>query len=402
MEKYTNRTSKLPAGLSNIYKKSNKVAINGVLFLVILLSILSCAEDSTDNPIVLILESSEEPAIRTVMDNLPKYRVQIHFSQIQRSGPKLTFQDYTFQQDDSVYFYPASTVKLPVAVLAMEKANGMNDFGPHTRFFIEGDSIITSIAEEVIKVFAVSDNEANNRMFEFLGQDYINQRLTSMGVGPVRISHRLSTENADDITTKPLIIYLNDSTTTALEVTVNQEIIPLDMAEINKGKGYVDDDLLVEEPFDFSLKNYYPLNTQHSVMKRLIFPENFSETETFKLGTEEREMLLNAMWAPPRLQSYEEDEYYDGYVKFFIYGDTKERIPEHIRIYNKVGYAYGTLTDCAYITDRLNQVEFLLSATILVNDNEIFNDDQYEYESIGIPFLAALGRELYRFESNRK
>ena len=400
-EKYTKKTSKSAADLLINYKISKQLALNGISLLVLLLLCLSCTEKNADNPITFVLENSKEPAIISVMDSLQKYKVQIHFTQIERSQGKIAFKDFTFQEDDSVYFYPASSVKLPVAVLAMEKSNLTKDFGPHTMFFVEGDTIETSIAEEVIKVFAVSDNAANNRMFEFLGQDYINQRLSAMNVGPVRISHRLSTANADDITTKPLIIFLNDSTTTALDFTVNQEISPLQLEEIKKGKGFIDDDLLIEEAFDFSFKNYYPIRTQHNVLKRLIFPENFTESETFKLGIKEREMLLEAMWTPPRFQSYEEGEYYDGYVKFFIYGDTKERIPEHIRIYNKVGYAYGTLTDCAYIIDSLNKVEFLLTATILVNDNMIFNDDQYEYESIGIPFMAALGRELYQYESNR-
>ena len=49
-----------------------------------------------------------------------------------------------------------------------------------------------------------------------------------------------------------------------------------------------------------------------------------------------------------------------------------------------------------------NDIRFIISATILVNDNQIFNDDTYEYEQIGIPFLAQLGREFYEQEKERK
>ena len=73
-----------------------------------------------------------------------------------------------------------------------------------------------------------------------------------------------------------------------------------------------------------------------------------------------------------------------------------------MKIYNKVGYAYGTLTDCAYIHDIKNNIEFMVTATILVNHDGIFNDNVYEYDQIGIPFLAQLGRELYEQELNRK
>ena len=108
------------------------------------------------------------------------------------------------------------------------------------------------------------------------------------------------------------------------------------------------------------------------------------------------------MSAPPRHLGYDENEYYDSYGKFFIYGDSESRIPEHIKIYNKVGYAYGTLTDCAYIKDEQNDLEFILCATILVNSNETFNDNNYEFDTVGIPFLANLGREVYQFELERK
>ncbi|WP_105001169.1 hypothetical protein [Aureicoccus marinus] len=56
------------------------------------------------------------------------------------------------------------------------------------------------------------------------------------------------------------------------------------------------------------------------------------------------------------------------------------------------------MTDTAYIVNQKEGVAFLLHATILVNKDGVFNDDQYEYDEIGIPFLAALGRELYRLQ----
>ena len=85
-----------------------------------------------------------------------------------------------------------------------------------------------------------------------------------------------------------------------------------------------------------------------------------------------------------------------------MFGNTKERIPDYIRIFNKVGLAHGFLIDNAYIVDMENRVEFFLSAVIYVNENEILNDDTYEYDEISIPFLAALGDVIYNFELSRK
>jgi hypothetical protein len=80
-----------------------------------------------------------------------------------------------------------------------------------------------------------------------------------------------------------------------------------------------------------------------------------------------------------------------------MYGDTKEDIPDHINIHNKVGDAFGYLMDNAYIVDTKYNVSFLVTATIHVNRNGIFNDDDYEYDSIGFPFLAELGRQLHSY-----
>jgi len=97
---------------------------------------------------------------------------------------------------------------------------------------------------------------------------------------------------------------------------------------------------------------------------------------------------------------YDRETFFDSYGKFFMYGDKKGEMTMDTRIYNKVGLAYGTVTDVAYVKDR-NGIEFFLTATILTNKNEIFNDNLYEYDELGIPFLAALGREIYQFEKKQ-
>ena len=85
-----------------------------------------------------------------------------------------------------------------------------------------------------------------------------------------------------------------------------------------------------------------------------------------------------------------------------MFGDSKESIPEHIIIRNKVGFAYGYLTDCAYVQDTKNDIEFFLTATIHVNENQVYNDGVYEYDEIGIPFLAELGRLAHQYMVENK
>jgi len=47
-------------------------------------------------------------------------------------------------------------------------------------------------------------------------------------------------------------------------------------------------------------------------------------------------------------------------------------------------------------------VEFLLTAVLQVNANQIYNDDTYEYDEVGMPFLARLGRAVYEYERRRQ
>jgi hypothetical protein len=372
-----------------------------LLVLCLFCFVVSCEKtNKATNPLDDVL-ASENIKIKRVIDSLDQYEVQIKFTQINRNNDGIIFKDYDFQVDDKNYFYPASTVKFPIAIMAMEKLNQLDSLNKDTRFYIEGDTVETTFATDVSKIFAVSDNQANNRLLEFLGQDAINRNLKQKGVSQVRISHRLSAENADEITTKPLIIYLNDSTTSTLEGSINTSPKPLKINKIEKGIGYIINDSLMQEPFSFALKNFYPINAQHAVLKRIIIPEAFSENERFKLSDEQRKFILEAMHTLPKKVGYDPIEYYDSYVKFFMFGDNKKDMPEYIKIYNKVGYAYGTLTDCAYILDSKNKVEFMLTATILVNKNGIFNDNIYEYDDIGIPFLAELGRQVYNYELNK-
>lgn len=379
--------------------KKHSILLHGALALSFLFPI-SCSQKPQQDPLLAAL-ASQHPAIKRVMDSLPSHELQIRFTQIEHQGDSIVFVDHDFQVDSTRYFYPASSVKMPIAALTLEKLNSIDSLNRNTRFYVEGDSIETTFAAEINKIFAVSDNDAYNRLFEFLGQDAINLNLREKGIQGVRIAHRLSTDNADDITTKPLVIYLNDSTTALSRPIINHPAKPLELEGTQKGKGFWAEDSLYRKPFDMSLKNYYSIPAQYNVLKRLIFPEVFPENQRFHISPEQRDFLLKEMSGYPRNMGYDGDTYYDSYGKFFLYGDSHDTIPPYIHIYNKVGYAYGTLTDCAYIKDSKNGVEFMLVATILVNRNQIFNDNTYEFDEEGIPFLAQLGRELYQYELNQ-
>lgn len=373
-----------------------------IIFALTLVTAASCASSPGYPQALDAALKSEDSLISKVIRRADAHELQIIYTQIDRYNDSVIFEDFEFRVSPRDYFYPASTVKFPIAVLALEYIHQDPRLNLDTRYYVEGDTVEATFGEDIHKIFAVSDNDANNRLFELLGPDRINSRLKDLGAGPVRISHRLSVPDADEITTRPIIFYLNDSTSTTLTPSINTTPENLKLKKIKKGKAFYRGDSLITEAMDFSLKNYYPIRTQHEILKRVIFPGKYPHDQRFTISDSQRGFLLNAMQLVPRELNYNAKEYYDSYGKFFIYGDKTDPIPGHIQIFNKVGYAYGTLTDCAYIKDTEADVEFMITATILVNEDKIFNDDAYEYDAVGIPFLAALGREIYHYEKNRK
>lgn len=354
------------------------------------------------NPIEDILNSSHS-AIKKVADSLQNYEVQIIYTQIDSTENGYVFNDHSFRSTPKNYFYPASTVKSPIVWLAAEYVANHPDLTIDTPYTAERDSLSHTIANDISQIYAVSDNEAYNRLYEILGRDYINKRLREIGLKDTRISHRLSTTSADVAQRTKTSFYPSyEAPTFYPSLKPDSQVESLSLNKIKKGVGYIKDGELINTPKDFSKKNYFALEDQHDFMKRLFFKDQFKPSKLLNVRPIEDIRIKKAMVTLPKDANYDTEHYYDSYGKFFMYGDSKEPIPEHIKIYNKVGYAYGTLTETAYIVDEQENVHFLLSATILVNDNGVFNDDTYEYDEVGIPFLAQLGREFYEYSIENK
>ncbi|MGI9543112.1 MAG: serine hydrolase [Cyclobacteriaceae bacterium] len=391
-----------------------------LLILSFLIFTQGCKPKPTD-PIDKIL-STDIPLFQTVLEDPDKYELQVIYTQIDRdSDNHPAFTTYRYEVDENRYFYPASTVKMPVAFLALEKLNQLSISGldrntamftdsaydGQTRVLVDSTSanLQPSIAHYIKKIFLVSDNEAFNRLYEFVGQETINKQLKAKGFTNQRLQHRLSIalEPEQNRHTNPINFRNEDSLVYHQEPAYNPEDNAPN-SPITKGVGYIKDDSLILEPMDFSNKNFFSLVDLHEVLQAVIFPEAHFEEQRFQLTENDYRFLYQYMSQLPgetTYPNYPALEYYDSYVKFFMYGDIHDQMSKHIRIFNKVGLAYGYLIDVAYIVDFENQVEFLLSAVIHVNENQIYNDGVYEYDSLGIPFLATLGRQVYEYEKLR-
>jgi hypothetical protein len=367
---------------------------------------------------------SQPKRFATVTADPEKFRVQIIYTQIDRDAAnRPSFTSHTYGVDAARYFYPASTVKLPTALLALEKVNDLaipgltrdttmltgvaSDWQTPALADPSSPTGLPSIGHYIRKILLVSDNDAFNRLYEFIGQQALNESLHEKGYKNTRIFHRLEVARnaAENGRTNPVTFVDGDTVvhTRAAQISdadyAHDEAILLGRAEIVDGER-------LDRPKDFSGNNVFPLQDQHDVMQALMFPQYVTEQRRFRLTEDDYRFVYRNMSAYPGKSGIAEyadpAQYPDGYVKFLMYGGSAATIPDNIRIFNKPGDAYGFLTDCAYIVDFEHGIEFLLAATIYTNENGTFNDDTYEYDEIALPFLRDLGMAIYEIERARE
>lgn len=363
---------------------------------------------------------SHPDKFKKLTDNPEKYRLQILYTQIDRNAKnKPTLTTYSYRSDSTEYFYPASTVKLAASVLALEKLNALK-IDKSTSLYtlknrpsqleIKTDSSaksgFPSVEHYIKKILLVSDNEAYNRLYEFLGQRTFNESMLSKGFKGIRLTHRLQTAlpRLENQYTNPIqLVDVSGKVVYHQQEAFNDAPYSAE-TPILIGKGTMNDAGKVEDhPLDFSLKNAYPLQAQHLFLQRLMLPEAFAKKDQFKISKEDYQFLYRYMSMYPTESKdpvYQEE--FATYCKFLYYGSEKKAtLNPSIRIFNKVGDAYGFLLDNAYLVDFDKNIEFIVTAVLLCNEDEIFNDEKYDYDSIGFPFYKNLGEVIYEYELNR-
>lgn len=381
--------------------------------------------DSTKTDVLLESLLKQYPAyFETILANRKEWNVQIIYTQVDRgANGNAALKNFYFNVNPAKYFYPASTVKLPVSMLALQKLNELKDKGidKNTTMITEagysGQTAVyndpttpdgrPSIAHYIKKILLVSDNDAFNRLYEFLGQEYINDELHKKGYEDVQILHRLQIALREDENrcTNPVKFY-DAAANLIYEKPLQRNTKTYAGRTDTLGKGFYKGSQLVNEPMDFSQKNRISLEDLHTILISLVFPNKVYKNQRFNLTDDDRNFLLKYMsqlptestWPP---YSADTANYHPAYCKFLLYGAQKGDLQKNMRLFNKVGDAYGHLLDVAYIVDFEKKIEFFVSAVIYCNNDGILNDDKYDYNKIGFPFMKNLGQVLYEYETKR-
>ncbi|GAB2964532.1 hypothetical protein GCM10027048_37570 [Hymenobacter coalescens] len=377
------------------------------------------------NPLDSLLHTS--PGLSGVVQQAERHELQIIYTRIDRDAQNRPhFTQFDYRLNERAYFNPASMVKLPVALLSLQKINRLRAQVPElTRrsimttgtagrcqtpvpFAAPADSDqVASVGNYIKRMLLVSDNQAYNRLYEFLGQQYLHEQLQALGYPRVRITRRFAPcDTAANRCTNPVAFHRRDGTVLLSQpAACNSRLFNNPLGRIQKGRGYYAGGKLVNHPYDFTTANYLPLQAVTDLLRTALFPEPRASFPQLGLTEEDYTFLryyLSATPAESGYSLYTRAEYFPSYKKYLFYGRQRAAVPQSgLRIYNIVGMSHGYLADCAYFADERTGTEFMLSAALYVNADGILNDGQYEYTSIGMPFLAQLGQTIYQYELQR-
>ncbi|PWS33457.1 serine hydrolase [Pedobacter paludis] len=399
--------------------------MNKLVFFLFSFVSLSAMAQKTDTVFLQKLMESKPELFQSVLNHPDKNQIQILYTQVDRDSKNvLHFKTFSYNLNPKHYFYPASTVKLAAVIFALEKVNRLKSTGLTAKSTMITDSTykgqtkvladtsakskLPSIAHYIKKILLTSDNDAFNRLFEFIGRAEINAKLKKNGLNNSRILNRLAIGDAGESAkhTNPIKFYNGDQLVYNQEAQYDANEYDLDLTNLVMGKGYLDSaDKLVAKPFSLANKNAFAINDQQKLMQKLIFPEAFPAKDRFNLTPSDYKLIYTYMSKFPTESAYpkyDPKEFWATYAKMLYYGREKDAaLDPNIRIFNKYGDSYGYIIDNSYFVDFKNGIEYFLTAVIQSNEDGIFNDNKYEYDTVCFPFMKNLGRTIYDVELKR-
>jgi len=387
---------------------------------------LSVKAQKTDTIFLKKLMESKPELFSSVLTHPNKNQIQILYTRVNRAAKNIpAFESYAYNLDPHHYFYPASTVKLAAVIFALEKVNQLKTTGLTAKSTMITDSAfkgqtkvtkdtsakngLPSIEHYIKKILLTSDNDAFNRLFEFIGRAEINSKLKKNGLNNSRILNRLAVGDAGETAqhTNPIKFFNGNKLVYAQPARYDPKEYELSLTNTVMGKGYLDStDKLINKPFSLKDKNAFAINDQQKLMQKVIFPEAFLANERYNLTPDDYRLIYTYMSKYPTESDYPKynpKEFWPTYAKMLYYGREQNiALDPNIRIFNKYGDSYGYIIDNSYFVDFKNGVEFFLTAVVQSNEDGIFNDNKYEYETVCYPFMKNLGRAIYEGELLRK
>ena len=392
------------------------------IFCAILMMSISANAQQNDSTIEQILANIQHEQAKIIIANPNNYRCQVIYTQIDRNEKGTPrFTHHRFNADSNLYFNPASMVKMPLAFLSLEKLNELKipgldkfttmafDSSHEKQVAMTTDSSAKnfkpSIAQFIRRAMLISENDPYNRMYQFVGQETANRKLMEKGYTSSRITRQFMgyTEDQNRHTNGIRFFDAAGKLVYHQQPAFNKDSFRFPSPILIGDKHINRNDELVNGPFDFTRHNNISLDDMRQMLQAMIYPTSVPKHQRFNITEADRLFMLQYMSQYPAetpYPNYDSTIFYNSYVKFF-FQDSTHTISPHIRVFNKVGWAYGFLTDVSYVMDSKNNIDYMLSATVYVNSDGIINDSKYDEESMGFPFFRELGKAVYQYELQR-
>lgn len=375
------------------------------IFLFIVCFNLAAKSQFTDS-IQSILDKDTSLVIREVFSHPAFYRLKIILSEI--STDKRGFKKestWSFRDTVKEYFYPASLAKIPLVLTAFQFINEKKIFSNDlSDILIDSSSYIKerTLNDDFMLMLSASDNNAFNRIYNMVGCKYININLLKKGYLNTYLIHRFEKGNAP-YHQAALPIKVLDAHTCQIRyshpIDSIYSVIQHDIKDSLIGIAYYQNDSLIPKPKSFKIHNYVDIRDVHDMMISLKYPY-LSSHKSFNLTDYQRETIIKDLSTSPlhpnTMEYSDTSVFHPNFLRFTLFGRDKKINYPTIQYFNKSAMAYGFLADCSYLYDPENQVEFFLTIYMYVNKDEILNDDKYDYETIGVPFMKRLGEIVYQ------
>ncbi len=376
----------------------------GILFFVFCFTFI--AKSQFTDSIQSIIGKDTSLVIREVFSHPAFYRLKIILSEISTDSKGFKHQStWSFRDTAKEYFYPASLAKIPLALTAFQFINEKKMFSKDlSDILIDSSSFVKerNLDDDFMLMLSSSDNNAFNRIYNMVGCRYINVNLLKKGYLNTYLIHRfepgsvkyhqtaLPVSVISAQTCEPLYSHPADSLYSFIRHAFKDSLI---------GIAYYLNDSLIPKPKSFKFHNYVDINDIHDMMISLKYPF-LSNHKSFILTDFQRETIIRDLSTSPlhpNTTEYSDTSiFYPNFLRFSFFGRDKKLNYPNIQYFNKSAMAYGFLGDCSYLNDTENKVEFFLSIYMYVNKDEIINDDKYDYDTIGVPFMKKLGELIYQ------
>ncbi len=375
---------------------------------------------NTDTFLLRILNTGDT-AINELLSNQSKYQFQLIYTRVSNKNNKIIFEEHSLNEN-KFYFNPASVVKLPLLLLALEKLTSLKDkgvdldtkIGIHTcSCDFDTDRYVSkskcpTFRQFLRELIIMSDNDAYNLLVDFVGYDYFNKRCRELGYDGILMRKRFTSKCTVDQNKWFGGLRFYDSLSNLLyeqKCDTSKQVYTIDTTKfvLYAGAAYLENGQLIKGPKDFYNNNYLNFYQMNQFFKDLFSPEKIDRN--FKIDSILKVAFFDALKDYPASlmnSSYELIDVPDWYYKFFIDSTVMDTRNPEFKIYNKVGMAGGFISDFSHVVDESNGIEYYLSATMLAKKDDIINNGNYNYHDFGIPAFRKIGALFYKYELDNK